>query len=274
MSRRERAREVHDGSDSGAVGRRATPAPIPGVLDEDELLDIQSRFGVDEDQVRRDHVISHALAALSGIDDTHLVFFGGTALSRTHLPGLRLSEDIDLIALVPRRDAAEEIQRALGTGLRRAFRTPEFIPDIVHTRHSQPSVMRVGELNVQVQLLASEGYPAWPTEILDLEQRYSDAPPARMRVLTAPAFAASKLASWVDRAAPRDLYDLWALARRGFIDDEAKRLFARFGPFTSSTRVSFAALPDAMQWSTALDHQCIPEVDAEEAAEVVRAAWR
>ncbi|MFF5625567.1 hypothetical protein ACFY5A_09380 [Microbacterium sp. NPDC012755] len=48
----------------------------------------------------------------------------------------------------------------------------------------------------------------------------------------------------------------------------------RFGPFTSSVRVSFAALPDAMQWSMALDHQCIPEVDAEEAAEVVRAAWR
>lgn len=81
-------------------GRRRRP--IPGVLSIEDLHTIQDTFGVDEAQVRRDHVISHCLAALSRIDDDRLIFFGGTALSRTRLPDLRLSEDIDLIAHAPR----------------------------------------------------------------------------------------------------------------------------------------------------------------------------
>jgi hypothetical protein len=42
-----------------------------------------------------------------------VVFFGGTALTRTHLPDLRLSEDIDLIALGDRGATAAAIQRAV-----------------------------------------------------------------------------------------------------------------------------------------------------------------
>ena len=42
-----------------------------------------------------------------------------------------------------------------------------------------------------MQLLGGEGY-LWPTEVVEIEQRYSDAPPARLRVLTADAFAAAK----------------------------------------------------------------------------------
>ena len=50
------------------------------------MHEIAELFGVGEAQVRRDHVISHALAALSTLGTDDLVFFGGTALSRTHLP--------------------------------------------------------------------------------------------------------------------------------------------------------------------------------------------
>lgn len=35
------------------------------MLDPHELQEIAARFGVDEHQVRRDHLISHLLAALS-----------------------------------------------------------------------------------------------------------------------------------------------------------------------------------------------------------------
>lgn len=35
------------------------------MLDPRELQEIAARFGVDESQVRRDHLISHLLAALS-----------------------------------------------------------------------------------------------------------------------------------------------------------------------------------------------------------------
>lgn len=68
---------------------------------------------------------------------------------------------------------------------------------------------------------------------VDMEQvrrRYSDAPPARLRTLTAPGFAAAKLSAWMDRHAPRDLFDLWAMSERGLIDAAAVATFVRVGP--------------------------------------------
>lgn len=87
-----------------SAGRQAssglpTSHSVPGVLSDAELRDVSRRFGVAESQVRRDHVISHVLAAIADEVSDDVVFFGGTALCRTHLPDLRLSEDIDLIAV-------------------------------------------------------------------------------------------------------------------------------------------------------------------------------
>lgn len=189
----------------------------------------------------RDHVISHALAAISTVGTDDIVFFGGTALSRTYLTGLRLSEDIDLLALGDRSAIADKIENALTRQLRRGFGNVTFTPPLKDARHANPSVMQIGDVRVQIQLLSSEGYPTWPTEVVDIEQRYSDAPPARLRVLTPEAFVASKLSSWNDREVPRDLYDLWALAEAGFINAKASELFARWGPYTSPSEVSFAA---------------------------------
>lgn len=64
---------------------------------------VAERFGVARAQVRRDHLISHLLAAISHHLADDVLFFGGTALSRTFAPDGRLSEDIDLIALHNRR---------------------------------------------------------------------------------------------------------------------------------------------------------------------------
>ncbi|MGO2036101.1 MAG: nucleotidyl transferase AbiEii/AbiGii toxin family protein [Brevibacterium sp.] len=133
--------------------------------------------------------------------------------------------------------------------------------------------MSVNEARVQLQLLSRTGYPVWPTEYRDIDQRYSDAPPARLRVLTQPAFAPAKLSAWNDRAAPRDLYDLWAMAAHGMIDREAADLFNRYGPLTDPSAVSFSKLPSETEWQSALKHQGAEEVSAEEAAEVVREAW-
>ena len=62
--------------------RLATPGR-PG-LQRADVDRVVRQFDVADEQVRRDHVISHMLAAPSampGADD--LIFFGGTALSRT-----------------------------------------------------------------------------------------------------------------------------------------------------------------------------------------------
>lgn len=246
--------------------------PVPGVLDERERIEIEGRFGVGSEQVIRDHVISHVLAAISSIGTDDIIFFGGTALSRTHLSDLRLSEDVDLIALGDRRAVGDRIESAVTRQLQRTLGAVQFTPRMRDTRHPEPSVMQVGDVRVQVQLLASEGYPAWPTEVVDIEQRYSDASPARLRVLTPAAFVAAKLSSWSDRLAPRDLYDLWAMAESRMFDRDAMRLFGRFGPYTSAAKVPFGMIPSATEWDAALGHQGIVRIGPQDAATAVRDA--
>lgn len=248
--------------------------PVRGILSPRDLDDVRRRFGVGDEQVRRDHVISHALAALSKIDSDSLVFIGGTALSRTHLTDLRLSEDIDLIIHGSRAERAREIQDVLTDSLRRVVGVPQFEPDLPATRHPASSVMSVRTTQVRIQLLNGGEYPRWPTQNRDLEQRYIDAPPARMRVLTGPAFAAAKLAAWHDRAAPRDLYDLWAMAGRGMVNVDAAAIFARLGPLTDASRVTFVRVPTDAEWVAALSHQGILQVGPAEAVDVVRRAWQ
>ncbi len=269
----------HHRDETGKFGEKrnqvpeiALPAPIPGVLDEDERLAIEIQFGVDSEQVSRDHVISHALAAIASVGTDDVVFFGGTALSRTHLTEVRLSEDIDLIALGNRAEIGDRIEDAITRQFRATLGAVTFTPHIRDTRHPDPSVMQVGSTRIQIQLLSSEGYPAWPTELADIEQRYSDAPPARLRVLTPAGFVASKLSSWNDREAPRDLYDLWALATAGKIDAEASAVFGKYGPYTSASKVSFTRLPTDAEWEGSLGHQCLIQVTPKEAASVVRDA--
>lgn len=69
----------------------------------DEIRRWATVFGAADEQIRRDHLISHILVALAGLDGDGLVFYGGTALARTHLPTFRLSEDVDLL-VTPRAE--------------------------------------------------------------------------------------------------------------------------------------------------------------------------
>src|SRR5699024_2910655 len=119
------------------------------MLDEDEAINSAQKFGVAESQVRRDHVISHVLGALAVSVEDDVDCFGGTALTRIHLPDMRLSEDIDLIALGDRGATAAGIQRAVVKGLRRAVGTPEFVPALSDTRHPEPAVMAIGDTRME-----------------------------------------------------------------------------------------------------------------------------
>ncbi|MGB3171767.1 MAG: nucleotidyl transferase AbiEii/AbiGii toxin family protein [Rhodococcus sp. (in: high G+C Gram-positive bacteria)] len=51
-----------------------------------------------------------------------------------------------------------------------------------------------------------------------------------MRVPTRPAFVAGKTATWCDRRASRDLWDLWALSRIDAFEPEVADLYRNFGP--------------------------------------------
>lgn len=247
------------------------PIVLPALTDE---ATVAEQFGVGNAQVERDRLISHILAALSKLPHDQLTFFGGTALNRTHLHDLRLSEDIDLIALGSRPDIANGIDRVVSRALARDYGHVAWLPELVDTRHPDPAVLQVADLQVQVQLLDGTGYPAWPTEVVSLYQRYEGVPAAKMRVPTLAAFAASKLAAWDERRAPRDLYDLWALAERGAITSEAVALFVKHGHTgRAPTPRMFDTPPTVLEWETALGHQCIVKTSPDEALAVVKDAW-
>lgn len=248
-------------------------SPVPGVLSPADLARVTESFRVGVEQVTRDHLISHVLAVLSSAIPDEVIFFGGTALARTHLPALRLSEDIDLVAVGSRPEVGRQLQSALERALRRPFGEVSFLPSIPDTRGSEPVVMIAGASSIQIQLLDPVGYPKWPTQRTDLVQRYADAPPARLTVPTRSAFVAGKVSAWIDRGAPRDLYDLWALHELGAFDAESARLFETLGPGGRPAAWMFSVAPDIVEWERALGHQGPIAVDPDTALAAVRSAW-
>jgi predicted nucleotidyltransferase component of viral defense system len=244
-------------------------------LGQDEINQVRDDFGVATEQVIRDHAISHVLGALSDMDGADdLIFFGGTALSRTFLPTLRLSEDIDLIARGNRTDLAHRIQDAVAARLRRSHGEVTWTPSLADRKGADAAVLRISDtVLIRVQLLSAEGYPAWPTEQRALIQRYTDAPAATLTTLTAPAFVANKTAAWADRHAPRDLYDLWALGEHGHIDTEAADLFRRYGQ-GGNPETWLTEPPTDEAWQAALAHQGHVRISATDALAEVKQMWR
>ena len=245
------------------------------MLDPSEAAAVAKTFGVADEQVRRDHLLSHLLAVLSQRLPEALVFFGGTALARTHLPDARLSEDLDLCAVDGRADIVTDVERALSGGVLREYGRLSWEPPLSHVKDTSPAVLRTADgLTVRVQLLDPTGQPPWPTERRSLVQRYSDAPPASLAVPTLSAFAASKTAAWHDRHAPRDLYDLWGLAQLDALNAEAAELIARLGPTGGPPQPWMFREPVPVDdWTTQLAAQTRIAVGPDEALGIVRAAW-
>lgn len=213
--------------------------PTPGVLDPNELREIAEQFGVADEQVRRDHLISHVLAAIEGV--AGVVFFGGTALTRTVLPDLRLSEDIDLIAVRPRSAVVRDLASAIEQGLARSFGEVRWRPPLDATRDAQPTALAVQDrLSVQVQVVSQTGRAVLPTQRRAITQRFSDAPPVILETLTDSGFAAAKVSAWLERAAARDLFDLHALAHAGLLSAEAADLVR--------TTTNWSAFPQGVVW--------------------------
>ncbi|HET6736423.1 nucleotidyl transferase AbiEii/AbiGii toxin family protein [Mycobacterium sp.] len=245
-------------------------------MDPDERDSVATQFGVSAEQVERDHLISHLLAFLSRDFGDRIQFIGGTALARTHLPYGRLSEDIDLIAVGSRKDVASDLDAALPRAVPRTHGRLTVEPALSNIADTRPVLLRPADGRpVRLQLLSARDRVVWPTERHDLYQRYTDAPTAALLVPTLPAFAASKTATWVDRRAPRDLWDLWALSELGAIDADAAALFRRYGP-TNKTPAPhmFDRAPSDAEWQAQLAGQTRLSVSASDALRSVREAWR
>jgi predicted nucleotidyltransferase component of viral defense system len=244
-------------------------------MDSDEREEIARRFGVAPEQVERDHLISHVLAFFSANFGERIQFIGGTALARTHLPDGRLSEDVDLIALDDRKAVAADLDAALPRALARTHGRLALDPPLTGLADVHAAILRsAGGMSVRIQLLAARDRVLWPAERRNLEQRYHDAPTADLIVPTLAAFAASKTATWADRRAPRDLWDLWALSRIGAIDPAALELYRRFGPTNQTPGAYlFKTAPSDAQWHAQLAGQTKLTITAGEALATVRDSW-
>jgi hypothetical protein len=244
-------------------------------VDRDERDEIARFFGVAPEQVERDHLISYVLAFLSANFGERIQFIGGTALARTHLPDGRLSEDVDLIALDDRKAVAADLDAALPRALARTHGRLTLDPPLIGLADADAAMLRsAAGISVRIQLLSARDRVLWPTKRRNLEQRYRDAPAAELIVPTLPAFAASKTATWADRRAPRDLWDLWALSRIGAIDAAASELYRRFGPTNQPPADHlFKTGPTDAQWQTQLAGQTRLTTTAAEALATVRDSW-
>ena len=167
------------------------------------------------------------------------------------------------------------LERSLPRRLARSHGAVTWDPSPTTTRRNQAAILRTDEgLAVRIQVLSAVGYPAWPTLTAEIHQRYSDAPPARLRTLTPDAFVAAKTAAWMDRAAARDLYDLYLLAREGHITSAASELFARVGPIRGpAPGWAFRKAPTTVEWRVQLAEQVHLTIGPEDALATVRDAW-
>ncbi|MEU6764372.1 nucleotidyl transferase AbiEii/AbiGii toxin family protein [Streptomyces sp. NPDC046853] len=249
------------------------------MLDRSDLTRVGAEYGAAEQQVRRDHLISHVLRALASLD-LPVVFFGGTALARTHLTtaesGGRLSEDIDLFT-DDRPAVAAALDSAVPRLLRREFPRSRWEPALNGVRGVDPAQLVTDDgLRLRVQLLATNtghsDWKRWPTERRGVELRYRDVRgPAVLTVPTLSAFVAMKVSAYGDRHAPRDLFDLWALARSGSIGADAAELM-RAATGTAPAPHMFASLPE-MEWEAQLAHQTGNLPSPEECLDAVRTAF-
>lgn len=241
------------------------------MLDNIEAAKVREEFSSTEAQVLRDHAISHVLASLQNIK-TEMVFFGGTALSRTFLPEGRLSEDIDLYS-ADRKKLCQELDE-IPDSIEQEF--PQAYWDVLPSQTTDPrSSLLVcdGSIQIKVQVVdsLSRGWPLIPTKSVSIYQRYSDVLSTHLVVPTFDGFVAMKASAWLDRHAARDLFDLEGLSRRGKVTDGARDLVHELRGFRLSSAMMKGRV--AGLWREELAHQTRLLVTEEECLAHVLEWW-
>lgn len=220
------------------------------MIDDQEIRDRAARLEVPESQVRRDHLLSHLINALNGED--RVVFIGGTALNRTHLPDVRLSEDLDLHLL---EGSPDELLGRLLDAVRLEF--PSITMVSGRTRGDVATyVLGVGELRVQIQVISRRAeWVKLPVATIPVRLKYPDLPDSvEIAIPTVESFGAMKLVAYVDRGAARDLFDLRELSEHGALNEEsialARELLGR-----PVVKEEFKSYPTLDQWTVELERQ-------------------
>lgn len=220
------------------------------MIDDEAIRERATALSVPESQIRRDHLLSHLINSLRGADG--LVFVGGTALNRTVLEDIRLSEDIDLHLL---DHEPESILDRLVEGVKLEYPALQSFK-MQHAHDVQTFRLQEGLIHVRLQLIRNR--PSWatlPTTISGVRLYYSDLPTAvEIPTPTCESFVAMKLNAWLDRSAPRDLFDLWKLAYLKCFNTTALELLE--GLLGRKIQVQeFVHHPSVDEWTNELSHQ-------------------
>ncbi len=241
------------------------------MLESNGLHQIQRLFDSSELQVRRDHAISHVLAAIQHAE-ADFVFFGGTALSRTFLTNGRLSEDIDLFSN-NREFLSHELDQ-LPAMIEKEFPGAnwEFLPSQVSDpRSALLNCDSSIKIKVQVVDSRSRQWQRIPIQLTDIHQRYSDVQPTKLFVPNLDGFVAMKASAWIDRRAARDLFDLHALSRLGAVSDNARELLSALYGFPISREMMDRKVSG--NWQLELAHQTRLDRSEEECRAQVLDWW-
>ena len=231
------------------------------ILDE-EIRQYAADLGVPEGQIKRDHLISHVLNAVSGIEarnpDLELGFFGGTALCRTWCPDIRLSEDIDLL-IADLASASERVLPEIVKDVRQEYPDCRWLDGWV--RNDLDSKVLQDGFGSEVRVQFVKWRQKWRHLTFRREPvalRYSDLPThVEIPIPSATAFVAMKLMAWEDRKAPRDLFDLYFLSRKGFFSTGALDLVEKVTgvyPTIQSLGISIPKIT-LRNWQAELAHQ-------------------
>lgn len=237
------------------------------MIDDREVRRRASSLGVPESQVRRDHLLSHLINVLREAQD--VVFIGGSALNRTQLPDLRLSEDLDAHLLDGDPQAVVD---SLVRGVRLDFPSisqGEYMRrEDVHT-----FLLATGGLTVQVQIIRRRlEWTALPSEQTHVRLYYSDLPETALLLApSAESFGAMKLTAFIERKAPRDLFDLRGLAERGLLTEHTLELSRQLLGRPLSPP-EFDRTPGDEAWTIELAHQVADPGQPDDALRIVREA--
>ncbi len=238
------------------------------MLNPEQVRSRAAELGVPQLQIERDHVVSHLLNALE--HESGVVFFGGTALNRTFLPGRRISEDIDLYLIDEDGVQDDIVQRLLAA-------TSREYPDLTARRSQQDDVatyiLTGDSLAVKLQIVGRRYENTMlPASTRPVDLFYDDLPKdVQLRVPTRSTFTAMKLVAFADRRVPRDLFDLHGLAEIGAVNEEAIELCIRLRSAGPKQHEYENAPPEA-EWHAELGHQVRVAGDPEVSLAVVRNA--
>lgn len=187
----------------------------------DELKRLAGKEKIPLGTVERDYVISILLEIISRLPcSDSLIFKGGTCIKKIYFPDARFSVDLDFSCL---GDVTHELLANLKSSLAgRSIRDVEFI-DVVEEERRGDSVrlgVKYNDVNghptsVKIDLSLREKLlkPPKPREVLN--SYYSDIPAYEIMALSLDEILAEKVRAVIAREAPRDIYDIWYLLRKG-----------------------------------------------------------